>query len=299
MLSAILGNMAVNNFSMVLGILNGTCNYILSRMTREGADFSDVLKTAQQLGYAETDPTFDIEGVDTAHKLCLLCSLCFGTWVNLTEIHTEGIGAISSLDISFAEAFGYRIKLLAIGKRDGERIEARVHPTMIPLLHPLADVDGVFNAIRVTGDFAGPVMLSGRGAGRDATASAVLGDLLEIARNLNVGVGRRCAPLGYFDGQLKRLEMKPMGEITGKYYLRFKVEDRPGALGRIAGLLGRNGISIQSVIQASRKAGEPVPVVLIIHKAPEMDVQRAVTEIDALEIITEQSMLIRIEDNLE
>ena len=199
-LSAIKGNMAANNFTTVLGILNGTCNYILTKMTQEGADFAVVLKKAQELGYAEADPTFDIEGIDTAHKLCILLSLCFGTEVDCKDIYTEGINSISAIDINFAREFGYKIKLLAIGKRDGERIEARVHPTMIPINYPLADVDGAFNAIRLTGDFVGPVMLYGRGAGMEPTASAVVGDVMDISRNILAGIGRRTAPLGYLDG---------------------------------------------------------------------------------------------------
>lgn len=298
-LSAIKGNMAGNNFGTVLGILNGTCNYILTKMTQEGADFAAVLKKAQELGYAEADPTFDIEGVDTAHKLCILLSLCFGTRVNFKDIHTEGISSISAMDIDFARDFGYRIKLLAIGKRDGERIEARVHPTMIPDNYPLADVDGAFNAIRLTGDFVGPVMFYGRGAGMEPTASAVIGDVLEIARNLMAGIGRRTAPLGYLDGSVKQLGIKPIGETTSKFYLRFSVLDKPGVLARIAGALGNHGISIESMIQSARKAGETVPIVLMTHEAREMDVRKALGEIDALEIITEKSKLIRIEDNLE
>jgi len=298
-LSAIRGNLAANNFTTVLGILNGTCNYILTKMTKEGADFALVLKKAQELGYAEADPTFDIEGIDTAHKLSILLSLCFGTWIEFKDIHTEGICSISALDINFAREFGYKIKLLAIGKRDGERIEARVHPTMIPVNYPLADVDGAFNAIRLTGDFVGPVMLYGRGAGMEPTASAVVGDVLEIARNLMAGIGRRCAPLGYLNDRIKRLTIKPMGEIVSKYYLRFSVLDKPGVLAKIAGALGRNGISIESMIQTARMAGEPVPIVIMTHEAREMDVRKALEEIDGFELITEKSNFIRIEDELE
>jgi homoserine dehydrogenase len=298
-LSAIKGNLAGNNFATVLGILNGTCNYILTKMTHEGADFADTLRKAQELGYAEADPTFDIEGIDTAHKLSILLSLCFGTGVELKDIHTEGINSISALDINFAREFGYKIKLLAIGKRDGERIEARVHPTMIPVNYPLADVDGAFNAIRLAGDFVGPVMLYGRGAGMEPTASAVVGDVIDIARNLLAGIGRRCAPLGYLDERIKSLEIKPMGEIVSKYYLRFSVLDKPGVLARIAGALGVNNISIESMIQTARKAGGTVPIVIMTHEAREMDVRKALDEIDGFEIITEKSNFIRIEDALE
>jgi homoserine dehydrogenase len=298
-LSAIKGNMAANNFATVLGILNGTCNYILTKMTQEGADFALVLKKAQELGYAEADPTFDIEGVDTAHKLCILLSLCFGTSVDFNDIHTEGISSISAIDINFAREFGYKIKLLAIGKRDGERIEARVHPTMIPVHYPLADVDGAFNAIRLTGDFVGPVMLYGRGAGMEPTASAVVGDVLEISRNLLAGFGRRSAPLGYLDGRIKKLAIKPIGEIVSKYYLRFTVVDMPGVLAKIAGALGRYSISIESMIQTARSVRESVPIVIMTHEAREMDVRGALQEIDAFDFIREKSNLIRIEDNLE
>lgn len=298
-LSAIKGNMAANNFATVLGILNGTCNYILTRMTQEGADFAAVLKNAQELGYAEADPTFDIEGIDTAHKLCILLSLCFGTSVDFKDIYTEGISSISAIDINFAREFGYKIKLLAIGKRDGERIEARVHPTMIPENYPLADVDGAFNAIRLTGDFVGPVMLYGRGAGMDPTASAVIGDVVEISRNILAGIGRRTAPLGYLDDRVKNLAIKPIGEIVSKYYIRFTVADQPGVLAKIAGALGKNSISIESMIQTARSASESVPIVIMTHEAREMDVRQALKEIDSLDVIREKSNLIRIEDNLE
>jgi homoserine dehydrogenase len=298
-LSAIRGNLAANNFATVLGILNGTCNYILTKMTKEGADFADVLKKAQELGYAEADPTFDIEGTDTAHKLSILLSLCFGTRVEFKEIHTEGISSISSLDINYARDFGYKIKLLAIGKRDGERIEARVHPTMIPVNYPLADVDGVFNAIRLTGDFVGPVMLYGRGAGMNPTASAVVGDVMEISRNILAGIGGRTAPLGYLEDRIRDLAIKPIGEIVSKFYIRFSVVDRPGVIARIAGELGKNNISIESMVQTARSEQESVPIVIMTHEAREMDVRKALADIDSFDFVSEKSNLIRIEDNLE
>lgn len=297
-LSAIKGNMAANRFATILGILNGTCNYILTRMTREGSDFAAVLKDAQQLGYAEADPTFDIEGIDTAHKLALLLSLCFGTKVVFNDIYTEGITAISALDIAFARQLGYGIKLLAIGKLDGDRIEARVHPTMIPVHYPMADVDGAFNAIRLTGDFIGPVMFYGRGAGMEATASAVVGDVMDIARNRVAGIGSRVPARGMLESSVKDLKIKPMGEIVCRYYIRFSAVDQPGVLAAIAGALGRNNISIESMIQTGR-SGDYVPIVIITHEAAERDVTAALAEIDGLEMIKEKSKLIRIEDNLE
>ena len=297
-LSAIKGNMAANRFTTILGILNGTCNYILTRMTKEGLDFAAVLKNAQELGYAEADPTFDIEGVDTAHKLALLLSLCFGTKVSFDQIYTEGITSISAIDINFAQQFGYRIKLLAIGKRDGDRIEARVHPTMIPVQYPMADVDGVFNAIRLTGDFIGPVMFYGRGAGMEPTASAVVGDLMDISRNILAGIGRRVSARGFQDASIADLAIKPIGESISRYYLRFSAVDKPGVLAAIAGALGKYNISIESMIQTGR-SGDYVPIVIITHEAAERDILAALAEIDGLEMIRESSHLIRIEDNLE
>lgn len=297
-LSAIKGNMSANRFNTILGILNGTCNYILTKMTKEGLDFADVLKKAQDLGYAEADPTFDIEGIDTAHKLALLLSLCFGTRVQFDQIYTEGITSISAIDINFAQQFGYRIKLLAIGKRDGDRIEARVHPTMIPVHYPMADVDGAFNAIRLTGDFVGSVMFYGRGAGMEPTASAVVGDLMDISRNILVGVGQRVSARGFKDGSITDLSIKPIGECISRYYLRFSAVDKPGVLAAIAGALGKYNISIESMIQTGR-SGDSVPIVFITHEAAESDIQSALAEIDALEMIREKSNLIRIEDNLE
>ena len=297
-LSAIKGNMAANRFNTILGILNGTCNYILTKMTKEGLNFPDVLKSAQELGYAEADPTFDIEGVDTAHKLALLLSLCFGTKIQFDQIYTEGITSISAIDINFAQQFGYRIKLLAIGKRDGDRIEARVHPTMIPVHYPMADVDGAFNAIRLTGDFVGPVMFYGRGAGMEPTASAVVGDLMDISRNILVGVGRRVSARGFLDDIIANLPIKPIGESVSRYYLRFSAVDKPGVLAAIAGAMGRYNISIESMIQTGR-SGDYVPIVFITHEAVESDIQSALAEIDGLDMIKEKSCLIRIENNLE
>ncbi len=300
-LSAIKGNMAANNFTTVFGILNGTCNYILTKMTQEGADFAATLQKAQELGFAEADPTFDVEGIDTAHKLALLLALCFGTKVPFAEISTEGIRSISAIDINYARQFGYKIKLLAIGKMADGKIEARVHPTMIPHNFPMADVDGVFNAIRLSGDFVGPVMMSGRGAGMNATASAVVGDLMEIGRNLVAGIGRRCSPLAFQDAAVKKLSIRPMGEISSKYYLRFSAVDRPGVLAKIAGILGAHQISIESMIQTGRSdsIGEIVPIVIMTHEAVECNVRQALAEIDASDVILEKTNLIRIEDNLE
>ncbi len=300
-LTAVKSNMAANNFGSVIGIMNGTCNYILTRMTQEGADFAEVLKTAQELGYAEPDPTFDIEGVDTAHKLAILVSLCFGTRIDFNNIYTEGISRITGLDVKFAQDFGYRIKLLAIGKLADGQVEARVHPTMIPLHNPLSEVNGVFNAIRLTGDFVGPVIFYGRGAGQNPTASAIVGDLIGLARTIQSGAGRRMSPLGFMDADITTLPLKPMAEITSKYMLRFSALDKPGVLASIAGALGNHGISIESMVQTAHEDSDetPVPIVIKTHEAGEGSIQSALEDINRLRIICEKTVLIRIEDNLE
>ncbi len=298
-ISSIKENLSANHFSSVFGILNGTCNYILTRMAEEGHDFSDVLADAQRLGYAEADPTFDVEGIDTAHKLALLCSLCFGTRVDFDHIYTEGISHITALDIDYAKEFGYKLKLLAIGKRINGEIEARVHPTMIPGDYPLAKIDGVFNAIRLVGDFVGPTMLTGYGAGMDATASAVMGDVMAIARNLLAGVGPRTPAMGCPQSAMADFGIKPVDDILTSYYLRFTVNDQPGVLAQIAGILGKHQISIESMIQPHRHTAEAVPIVMTTHEAVERNVRSALDEIDQLEIIRENSLLIRIEDTLE
>jgi homoserine dehydrogenase len=298
-ISAIKENLCANNFRSVFGILNGTCNYILTRMTNEGHDFAEVLRDAQAHGYAEADPTFDVEGVDTAHKLAILIALCFGTRVKFADIHTEGISGISALDIQFARQFGYKIKLLAISKEAGGRIEARVHPTMIPSNYPLADVDGVFNAVRLVGDFVGPVMLYGRGAGMEATASAVMGDVMAIARNLLAGAGSRTPAMAYRPECVRDLPIKAMDDIVSQYYLRFATVDQPGVLAQIAGSLGKYDISIASMIQPERQVGGAVPIVIMTHEAREADIRRALAEIDNLAFVREKSRVIRIESELE
>ena len=298
-ISAIKENLGANNFSALYGILNGTCNYILTRMDEEGEDFAGVLADAQKHGYAESDPTFDVEGVDTAHKLALLISLCFGTKVDYDHIYTEGISKVTALDIEYARGFGYKLKLLAIGKRDGDQIEARVHPTMIPEDYPLSAINGVFNSVRLVGDFSGPVMLSGYGAGMDATASAIMGDVLAVARDLQTDCGARMPALGCPQSQLASYPIKTMEQIVSPYYLRFTVKDQPGVLGKIAGILGKHDISIESMIQPHRHEAEAVPIVLMTHDAAERNVTAALAEIDTLDIIQEETLLIRIEDHLE
>ncbi|MFO7764943.1 MAG: homoserine dehydrogenase [Pelovirga sp.] len=297
-ISPIKESLCANRFSSVLGILNGTCNYILSNMTDHGSDFTTVLKEAQQLGYAEADPTFDIEGVDTAHKIALLSALCFGTNVDFDQVHIEGISNIDAVDISFAKQMGYKIKLLAIGKNHGEQIEVRVHPTMIPADDQLAEVNGAFNAVRLTGDFVGPTLLYGSGAGMDPTASAVMGDVMAIGRDLSSGARLRVPTMGYRQETVQSLPIQPMSEIISHYYLHFKSLDRPGVLAQIAGCLGEHNISIQSMIQPEQHEADCVPIVLMTHAAQEADVVKALKEIEAFDITCQPPRLIRVEHDL-
>ncbi len=297
-ISAIKENLCANRFSNVLGILNGTCNFILTKMTDEGSDFAPVLKEAQELGYAEADPTFDIEGVDTAHKIALLAALCFGTRVDFDQVYTEGITNVGAIDIQFATQMGYKIKLLAIGKNHGDKIEVRVHPTMIPENYQLAEVDGVFNAVRLFGDFLGPAMLYGSGAGMDATASAVMGDVMAIARDILSGAEMRTPIMAYCADQIDDLPIQAMSDIVSQYYLRFTTVDQPGVLAQISSILGRHDISIQSMIQPERHEANAVPIVLMTHEAREWNIIQALSEIDQLEIVQQPTRLIRVETNL-
>ena len=298
-ISAIKENLCSNEFSSVLGILNGTCNFILTKMTEEGSDFAPVLQEAQELGYAEADPTFDIEGIDTAHKISLLSALCFGTTVDFEQVYTEGISNITATDIQFAEQMGYKIKLLAIGKNLGDEIEVRVHPTMLPGSYQLAEINGVFNAVRLNGDFVGPTLLYGSGAGMDATASAVMGDVMAISRDILSGARSRIPIMGYAADQIKSLPIKAMSEIISHYYLRFTTIDQPGVLAKIAGCLGRHNISIQSMIQPECHTADSIPIVLMTHAAKEADVATALTEIETLDIISQPTCLIRVEHDLD
>ncbi len=298
-LSSIKENLCSNEFNSVLGVLNGTSNFILTKMTEDGSDFAPVLREAQELGYAEADPTFDIEGIDAAHKIALLSAICFGTSVDFGQVYTEGISQISAADIRFAAQMGYKIKLLAIGKNHGDQIEVRVHPTMLPGTYQLAGINGVFNAVRLIGDFVGPTLLYGSGAGMDATASAVMGDVMAIARDLNSGAQLRVPIMGYSADQVQSLPIKAMSEIVSYYYLRFTTLDRPGVLAEIAGCLGRYGISIQSMLQPEGHEGDSVPIVLMTHEAKEEDVSNALAEIGQLDSILQPTCLIRVEHDLD
>ncbi|MGB4896391.1 MAG: homoserine dehydrogenase, partial [Nitrospira sp.] len=292
---ALMEGLAANNIQSIYGIINGTSNYILSRMTSEGQRFDVVLEEAKRAGYAEADPTFDVAGIDSAHKLTIMVSLAYGTPVNFKEIYTEGITGLTPLDIAYAKEFGFTIKLLAIAKYSDGEIEARVHPTMVPSASQIAKVDGVYNAIQLVGDAVEDVVLYGRGAGSMPTGSAVVSDVMAIARNLLKDAAGRVPPASYQPDQRRPLRMRPMEEITSLYYIRFMVLDRPGVLSQIAGVLGRYGISISSVLQQGRKEGQTVPVVIMTHMAKERDIQNALREINPMSYISEPTTLIRVE----
>jgi homoserine dehydrogenase len=278
------------------GILNGTCNYILSRITDEGIPFADALAAAQKEGYAEADPTLDVEGHDTAHKIAILSALAFGMHINLKDVYIEGISHITPMDIGFADQFGYRIKLLAISKHQGESVEARVHPTMIPFRNMLSNVNGTLNSITVSGDATGDILLYGRGAGMMPTASAVVSDLVDLARNIVSGGSGRVPGLAFQMANVRPISIMPIDEISTHYYFRFSALDRPGVLSSIAGILGKHGISIQSVQQKGRKTNGSVPVVMLTHRAREAAVKQALAEINALDAVGARPVLIRIED---
>jgi homoserine dehydrogenase len=292
---ALTEGLAANTILSIYGIMNGTSNYILSRMTSEGHGFQDVLAEAQQAGYAEADPTFDVAGIDSAHKLAIMVCLAYGTPVNVKEIYTEGITGITPLDIAYARQFGFTIKLLGIAKSHDGEIEARVHPTMLPTSSPVAGVEGVYNAIQLVGDAVNDIVLYGRGAGALPTGSAVVSDVIDVARNLLKGATGRVPPASFQPDQRRPLRVRPMDEIATLYYMRFMVLDRPGVLSQISGVLGRHGISISKVLQQGRKEGQTVPVVIMSHTATERDVQAALREINRMPFVSEPTTLIRVE----
>jgi homoserine dehydrogenase len=288
-IKALREGLIANRVTRLTGILNGTCNYILTQMEATGRSFHDVLREAQELGYAEADPTLDVGGHDTAHKLAILASLAFGSAVDLAGVHTEGIDKITPHDIGFAREFGYRIKLLGVARHTEHGVEQRVHPAMVPLDTPLADVHGVFNAIVTESDYAGKSVFEGRGAGEGPTASAVVADLVDIARGL------RIVPFVKAAASLAPPQRAAPGERTGPAYLRFTVLDKPGVLATIAGCLSQFGVSIESMIQRGRSSGEPVPIVMITHDAREADLNAALELITRERAVTEPPCRIRME----
>ncbi len=288
--------LAGNTIHNLAGILNGTCNYILTKITTEGASFEDALAQAQESGFAEADPTLDIEGFDTAHKLAILNSLAYGMKINLDDIYVEGITQITLDDIRFADEFGYSIKLLAIGKMTNGAVEARVHPTMIPKTHLFASVNNSVNAVGVHGSATGDIFLVGHGAGMLPTASAVVSDLVDISRNLISGSGQRVPYLSFLSHRMNELSILPMDEVTCRYYVRFMAMDKPGVLSRISGIFGEYNISIRSVHQKDGGDECCVPLVMLTSIAREKDIQQALIDIEAMQLIKGKAALIRIEE---
>ena len=292
-------SLIANRIQSIFAIVNGTSNFILSKMTDEGGSFEAVLKEAQNLGFAEADPVYDIEGVDAAHKLAILLSLCYGKKVHLDDLYREGISRIGEQDIAFARELGYRVKLLAIAIRRETEIEARLHPTMIPFDHLLANVNANFNAFHIVGDASGSIFLYGQGAGMMPTAGAVVSDIVDIARDIRKGIAGRVPPRVLDEEAIEKIQLMPFDQIRTNYYFRFTVADLPGVLSRISGILGANDISIATVIQKGRMKtqGGGVPIVMTTYKARERDVRRALEDIDRLDIVMGKTMLIRIEDD--
>ena len=281
-----------DNVTQILGIVNGTCNYILSAMSQRGVGFTDALKEAQSRGYAEADPALDVDGVDSAHKLAVLSRLAFGSEVDFKKIFIEGIRRVTAADIAYAKELGYVVKLLVIGKKRKRALELRVHPTLLSLDHPLASVRGVYNAVYVHGEQTGDLLFYGRGAGQMPTASAVMSDVIEIAQDMTKGLD---SVRSAHEAEPSASRVLPMDELVSKYYLRFQVADRPGVLGAIARILGSNGISILSVHQKESDRARSVPVVILTYDARERDVRRALAKIDARPDTREKTQLLRVE----
>ena len=295
-----------NQFERIYGIVNGTCNYILTRMKREGADFADVLKDAQRLGYAEAEPSLDVDGHDAAHKIGILASLAHGFWVSQKDIHVEGIRAITKLDIQFATQLGYTIKLLGIVKKvdasaggrkakaaNGSQVQVSVYPTLVPDGHVLASVNDVFNAIFVRGDIVGDTLYYGRGAGKDATASAVLSDVADAALDLHHSSENRVPP---FVPHERHGAVQPIEDSVARYYVRLSVVDEPGVIAQVSAILGRAKISIASLIQPEGHEGDVVPLILMMHAAPYSAMSRALRSIGQLPAVKAPPMMIRVED---
>ena len=294
-IGALRSGLSGNRIQNCIGILNGTSNYILTRMTREGLPYARVVQDAVDLGLAEDPPTLDVDGTDAAHKLAIIISTVFGSPVSFEDIHREGIEALTPDDIRFAGDFGYSIKLLAIAKDLGDRIGARVHPAMVPKDHILANVNEAYNAIYIESDFAGPNLYYGLGAGRRPTGSAVVSDVIGLARQIRAGAGGLMPPLAHFPPAAGEILIQPIEELSTPYYFRFSAMDTPGVLSKIAGVLADHRISISSVMQKRRDTKDSVPVVMLTHEARERDVQKAIKIIDNLDVVTDRTVVIRME----
>ncbi|MDQ6964429.1 MAG: homoserine dehydrogenase [Mariprofundales bacterium] len=294
-LKALREGLAANNIESIHGILNGTCNYILTRMENEGADYNEVLEDAQRLGYAEADPSFDVDGIDTAHKLSILAAMAFGSTIHFDEVFTSGIGAITAADIISARELGFRIKLLGIAKPHHDRIEMRVHPTLVPIDAQIAQVSDSYNAVMISGNFVEQTMYYGRGAGERPTASAVVADIIDIARVDPDGIDHLPPPMGYIAEQRRDIATVPMADIHSEYFLRLMVEDHPGVIAAITQILADHNISLEAVMQKHRHETDAVPVVLLTHTTREGNLNTAISRIEALDSVAGSAMTLRIE----
>lgn len=290
--------LSADRIHSMMGILNGTSNYILTRMTREGLPYDQAVREAIDRGYAEDPPTLDVDGTDAAHKLAILISIAFGIPIPFSSIHREGIDQLTPEDIRFAGEFGYCIKLLAIARSLKGGVEARVHPSMVPLDHIMANVNDAYNAIYVEGDFVGPNLYYGLGAGRRTTGSAVASDIISLARQIRQGVRNLLPPLAHACPQNRSLHIQPIEELNSAYYFRFSAIDKPGVLSKISGVLGEHEISIYSVIQKGRKVEGSVPIVMLTHEAKESHVLSALSKMDRLDVLTGKTMVIRVESGV-
>lgn len=293
-IKALKEGLVANRINSIKGIMNGTANYILSQMTEKGTPFADVLKEAQALGYAEADPTYDVEGIDTAHKLAILMTLAYGLHVNLDHISVEGISRIEPVDINIAREFGFAIKLLAISNNHGDHVEARVHPTMVPHSHMLATINGAFNGIHFNGDTVTDVLFYGPGAGMMPTGSAVAADVVDIARNIISGSINRVPALSYQPKYIGEPTITPMSDLSCSYYFRFTVTDEPGVLSTISEILAKHNISVKSVVQKDRGKNQPVYLVIRTYEAVESSIVTATAEITELACCVVEPVKIRI-----
>ena len=295
-IKAIREGLAGNRIEWLAGIINGTSNFILTEMRDKGADFADVLKEAQRLGYAEADPTFDVEGIDAAHKLTILAAIAFGIPLQFDKAYTEGIARITRLDVEYAEQLGYRIKSLGVARRTDKGVELRVHPTLIPERRLLANVDGVMNAVLVKGDAVGPILSYGAGAGADPTASAVVADIVDVVRTLTADPNNRVPHLAFQPDQLSDLPVLPMEEVETAYYLRLQAQDKPGVLADVTRILADLGISIEAILQKEPREGDnTVPVIILTQRVLEKNMNQAIARIEALPSINTRIMRIRLE----
>ncbi len=295
-IKALREGLAGNRIEWLAGIINGTGNFILSEMREKGRDFADVLTEAQDLGYAEADPTFDVEGIDAAHKLVILASLAFGMPLQFSSVYTEGITRLTTQDVEYAEELGYRIKHLGVAKHSADGVELRVHPTLIPEGRLLANVNGVKNAVLVEGDAVGPTLYYGAGAGAEPTASAIVADIVDLARELSAGQSCRVPALGVATADLKALPVLPMEQVVTPWYLRIIAEDKPGVLSSIASIFSDHGISMEALIQKPPAEGETrVPLIVLTSRASQGSMDVAVATIEALESISGEVARIRVE----